>query len=64
MAGVLRGLGDSVMPVAFLIVACLLNIGLDLLFVICFSMNVAGVALATVIAQFVSAALVHDPAHE
>ena len=57
MAGVLRGLGDSVMPVVFLIVACLLNIGLDLLFVISFNMKVVGVALATVIAQFVSAAL-------
>ena len=31
MAGVLRGLGDSVGPVLFLIVACFLNIGLDLL---------------------------------
>ena len=57
MAGVLRGLGDSVGPVLFLIVACFLNIGLDLLFVIAFSMDVAGVALATVLAQFVSAAL-------
>lgn len=45
------------MPVVFLIVACLLNIGLDLLFVISFNMKVVGVALATVIAQFVSAAL-------
>ena len=56
-SGVLRGLGDSVSPLIFLIVACLLNILLDLVFVIGFGMAAAGVALATVIAQSVSAAL-------
>ena len=57
VSGVLRGLGDSVTPLIFLIVACVLNIFLDLLFVIKFEMAAAGVALATVIAQSISAAL-------
>ena len=55
LSGILRGLGDSVMPLLFLLVACVLNIFLDLLLVE--SMGVAGVALATIIAQAVSAAL-------
>lgn len=57
VSGILRGLGDSVAPLLFLIVACLLNIVLDLLFVIGFGMAADGVALATVIAQAVSAVL-------
>ncbi len=57
LSGVLRGLGDSVSALIYLLVACVLNIGLDLLFVIQFQMGVAGVALATSIAQAVSAAL-------
>lgn len=57
VSGVLRGMGDSVTPLFFLLVACFLNIVLDLLFVIGFDMGVAGVALATIIAQAVSAAL-------
>lgn len=57
VSGVLRGLGDSVSPLLFLIVACLLNIVLDLLFVIAFGMAADGVALATVIAQAISAVL-------
>ena len=57
VSGVLRGLGDSVTPLIFLIVACVLNIFLDLLFVIEFEMAAAGVALATIIAQGVSAVL-------
>lgn len=57
VSGVLRGLGDSVSPLMFLIVACLLNIVLDLLFVIAFGMAADGVALATVIAQAISAVL-------
>jgi len=55
ISGILRGLGDSVMPLLFLIVACVLNIFLDLAFVN--KMGVAGVALATIIAQGVSAVL-------
>ena len=55
LSGILRGLGDSMMPLLFLIVACVLNIILDVVFVS--SMGVAGVALATIIAQGVSALL-------
>ena len=57
LAGVLRGMGDSVMPLVFLLVACGLNIVLDLLFVTQFHWDVAGVAWATIIAQFISAIL-------
>ena len=57
VSGVLRGLGDSVTPLIFLVVACVLNIILDLVFVIYFDMAAAGVALATIIAQAVSATL-------
>lgn len=57
VSGILRGLGDSFTPLVFLIVACLLNIALDILFVAKFNMAAAGVALATVIAQSISAAL-------
>lgn len=55
ISGILRGLGDSMMPLLFLVIACVLNIFLDLAFV--GSMGVAGVALATIIAQGVSAVL-------
>lgn len=57
LSGVLRGLGDSFCALLYLVVASILNIILDLVFVICFDMGVAGVALATVIAQGVSALL-------
>ena len=55
LSGILRGLGDSMMPLLFLVIACVLNIILDLVFVN--QMGVAGVALATIIAQGVSAIL-------
>lgn len=57
LSGVLRGLGDSVSALLYLIVASVLNIILDLVFVINFDMGVAGVALATAIAQGCSAIL-------
>lgn len=57
LAGVLRGLGDSVSALVFLLVSTALNVGLDILFVAKFNMGVPGVALATVIAQSVSAIL-------
>ncbi len=57
LGGVLRGLGDSVSALVYLLVATALNIVLDLLFVAGFGMGVAGVALATVIAQWISAFL-------
>lgn len=53
---VMRSLGDSKTPLLFLVAASLLNAGLDLLFVIVFEAGVVGAALATVIAQGVSAA--------
>ncbi|NLY10879.1 MAG: MATE family efflux transporter [Firmicutes bacterium] len=55
LSGVLRGLGDSVSALVFLLIATLLNVVLDILFVAGFEMGVPGVALATVIAQAVSA---------
>ncbi len=55
ISGILRGLGDSMMPLLFLVIACVLNIFLDIAFVN--QMGVAGVALATIIAQGVSAVL-------
>lgn len=57
LSGVLRGLGDSVSALVYLLVATVLNIVLDVLFVARFNMGVAGVALATVVAQGVSAVL-------
>ena len=57
LGGVLRGLGDSISALFYLIVATLLNIILDYTFVACFDMGVAGVALATIIAQLISAIL-------
>lgn len=57
-AGILRAVGDSKRPFYFLVVSAVLNIALDLLFVLAFSMGVKGVALATVISQCVSAVLV------
>ena len=57
LSGILRGMGDSVWPLIFLLVATVINIVLDIYFVAGLSMGVAGVALATIIAQIVSAAL-------
>ncbi len=56
-AGFLRAIGDSQRPFYFLIAAAVTNTLLDLLFVFYFDMGVAGVALATVIAQTLSAIL-------
>ena len=57
LCGILRGLGDSVSALGFLLVAAALNVVLDIYFVASLDMGVAGVALATVIAQFISAIL-------
>jgi len=54
MSAVLRALGDSTTPLIFLIVASVLNVILDLLFVVEFGWGVPGVAIATIIAQFIS----------
>ena len=56
-AGILRALGDSKTPLYFLIISSILNIVLDLVFIINFKMGVAGAAYATNIAQGVSALL-------
>ncbi|MDD6143115.1 MAG: MATE family efflux transporter [bacterium] len=53
-AGVLRGMGDSQSSLWFLVLSCSVNIVLDVLFVAGFHMDVAGAALATIIAQAVS----------
>ena len=57
LGGVLRGLGDSVSALLYLLIATIVNIVLDILFVASFGMGVAGVALATAIAQALSAVL-------
>ena len=57
-AAVLRAVGDSVKPFIFLVISCLTNIVLDLLFVIVFDMGVKGVAYATITAQALSTTLV------
>jgi len=57
LSGILRGLGDSVSALFFLLVATVLNIFLDLWFVAGLGMGVPGVALATVLAQGLSAIL-------
>lgn len=56
-ASLLRAVGDSVMPLVFLILSSVLNVGLDIVFIACFHMGVAGAAYATVIAQAISAVL-------
>jgi len=53
-AGILQGLGDSKSSLLFLAIACLINIVLDLIFVLVFHWDVPGVAYATIIAQFFS----------
>ena len=54
LAAIFRGLGDSKSPLLFVLVACLINIAGDLLFVAGFKMDAAGAAIATVMAQAVS----------
>lgn len=53
-ASLLRAVGNSIVPLIFLGVSALLNVGLDLLFILAFDMGVGGAAWATVIAQYVS----------
>lgn len=56
-AGILRAIGDSKRPLYFLIASCGINIVLDLFFVVTLGMGVVGVAIATSLAQVVSAAM-------
>ena len=57
LGGILRGMGDSFSTLLFLLLATVINIVLDVLFVAVFHMEVAGVALATIIAQMISVLL-------
>lgn len=57
-SGILRAVGDTKRPLYYLSVAGVLNVALNLVFVIKFHMGVAGVALATIISQYLSAALI------
>lgn len=54
VAAILRGVGDSKTPLYFLLISAVLNVGLDLLFILQFGWGVAGAAWATVIAQGVA----------
>ena len=57
LSGIIRGLGDSFSALVYLLVATVINIVLDIVFVAYCNMGVGGVALATVIAQAVSSVL-------
>ena len=57
LASILRALGNSKVPLYFLILSALLNIALDLFFIIVFHMGAAGAAIATIISQGVSGLL-------
>ncbi|MEF9990558.1 MAG: MATE family efflux transporter [Romboutsia sp.] len=57
ISGILRSLGDSKTPLYFLIVSSILNVILDLVFIVNFSMGVSGAAYATIISQGVSGIL-------
>lgn len=57
LGSIFRGIGDSKMPLITVAIACVLNIGGDLLFVSVLHMGAAGAALATVLAQAVSVVL-------
>ena len=56
-SGILRAVGDSTRPLYFLILTSVLNIALDLFFVLVLNMGIAGAAIATIMSQFVSAIL-------
>ncbi|MBQ0000609.1 MAG: MATE family efflux transporter [Clostridiales bacterium] len=53
-SGLMRAIGNSVMPLIFLMISSISNIGLDLLFILVFKMGIRGAAIATVIAQVIS----------
>ncbi len=67
VAAILRGLGDSITPLYFLVLATILNIGLDLLFIVKLGWGIEGAALATIIAQgtaFIVAVVYLNKTHE
>lgn len=57
-SSILRASGDTKRPLYFLLISGLFNVGANLLFVIVFNMSTDGVALATIISQFISAILI------
>lgn len=57
LAGLLRAIGNSVMPLVFLVTSSVINVALDVLFITKFSMGVKGAAVATIVAQGISAVL-------
>ena len=57
-SGILRAVGDSTRPLYFLVFTSILNIILDLFFVLVLKAGIAGAAIATILSQFVSAALI------
>ena len=57
ISNILRALGDSRTPLVFLVFSSLLNIVLDVVFIVPFKMGVAGAAWATVLSQLLSAIL-------
>lgn len=58
IAGYLRGIGDSKAELLFLIISAILNIGMDILFVMVFSLGIAGAAWATVLSQVTACVLI------
>lgn len=54
IASMMRAMGDSRTPLYFLIFSCILNAGLDILFILAFKMGVFGAGLATLLSQFIS----------
>jgi len=57
LSGVMRAVGDGRTPLIMLLLSTILNVALDLLFIVSFKMGIAGAAVATVIAQLVSGLL-------
>ena len=57
LSGIIRSLGDSRTPLVFLILSSLLNVLLDILFIVCFRMGVAGAGWATLLSQLISGIL-------
>lgn len=56
-ANILRAVGNSTVPLIFLIISTILNVGMDLLFVVVIPLGIRGAALATILAQCISAIL-------
>ena len=57
-ASILRATGDTKRPLFYLIITCVINVVLDIIFIVCFKLEVAGAAIATVISQVISALII------